>query len=85
LLGALEAVDQQEQLRIRGLIRDIVGHPEYRDEVVSFVKQNGGVEFAERRLEEYVAKAVDALGVFQDCAEKELLVKLAHFTAKRDK
>ena len=52
---------------------------------MSFVKQNGGVEFAERRLEEYVAKAVDALGVFQDCAEKELLVKLAHFTAKRDK
>ena len=85
LLGALEAVDQQEQLRIRGLIRDIVGHPEYRDEVVSFVKQNGGVEFAERRLEEYVAKAVDALGVFQHCAEIELLVKLAHFTAKRDK
>lgn len=85
LLGALEAADAQEQARVRGLIRDIVGHPEYRDDVVSFVRANGGVEYAERRLGEYVAKAVEALSVFPDCVEKDLLVKLAHFTAKRDK
>ena len=85
LLGALEAADAQEQARVRGLIRDIVGHPEYRDDVVRFVKANGGVEYAERRLGEYVAKAVEALSVFPDCVEKDLLVKLAHFTAKRDK
>jgi octaprenyl-diphosphate synthase len=85
LLGALEAADGQEQARVRSLIRDIVGHPEYRDDVVRFVKENGGVEYAERRLGEYVAKAVEALSVFPDCVEKDLLVKLAHFTAKRDK
>ena len=85
LLGALEAADAQEQTRIRGLIRDIVGHPEYRDDVVSFVKNNGGIEYAERRLEEYVAKAVEALSIFPESVEKDLLVRLAHFTAKRDK
>ena len=85
LLGALEAADAQEQTRIRGLIRDIVGHPENRDDVVSFVKNNGGIEYAERRLEEYVAKAVEALSIFPESVEKDLLVRLAHFTAKRDK
>lgn len=85
LLGALEAADAQEQARVRGLIRDIVGHPEYRDDVVRFVKENGGIEYAERRLGEYVNKAVEALDIFPDGVEKDLLVKLAHFTAKRDK
>ena len=85
LLGALEAADAQEQARVRALIRDIVGHPEYRDDVVRFVKENGGIEYAERRLGEYVNKAVEALDIFPDGVEKDLLVKLAHFTAKRDK
>lgn len=85
LLGALEAADAPEQARVRGLIRDIVGHPEYRDDVVRFVRENGGIEYAERRLGEYVNKAVEALDIFPDGVEKDLLVKLAHFTAKRDK
>ena len=53
--------------------------------MVSFVKNNGGIEYAERRLEEYVAKAVEALSIFPESVEKDLLVRLAHFTAKRDK
>ena len=85
LLGALEAADAQEQARVRGLIGDIVGHPEYRDDVVRFVRENGGIEYAERRLGEYVNMAVEALDIFPDGVEKDLLVKLAHFTAKRDK
>ena len=85
LLGAIEAADAPEQARVRGLIRDIVGHPEYRDDVVRFVRENGGIEYAERRLGEYVNMAVEALDIFPDGVEKDLLVKLAHFTAKRDK
>ena len=54
-------------------------------EIVAFVKENGGLEYAERKLEEYVDKAVEALAVFPDSIEKEFLVQLAHFTAKREK
>ncbi len=85
LLGALAAVSPEEEARVRGLVSDIAGHPEHRDEIVRFVKENGGLEYAERRLGEYVEKAVTALEVFQDCPEKDFLVQLAYFTAKRDK
>lgn len=85
LLGALASVSPEEDARVRGLVSDIVGHPEHRDEIVRFVKENGGLEYAERRLDEYVEKAVAALTVFKDCPEKDFLVQLAHFTAKRDK
>ena len=85
LLGALANVDAQEQARVRAMIGDIVGHPELRDEIVAFVKTNGGIEYAERRLEEYVSKAVAALTIFPASKEKDFLTDLAHFTAKRDK
>ena len=85
LLGALSNVSEQEEKRIRGLVNDIVGYPEYRDEIVTFVKGNGGLEYSRMRLDEYVEKAVRALDVLPDSQEKTFLVELAYFTAKRDK
>ena len=85
LLGALANVSEQEQAHVRSLVNDIVGHPEHRDEIVAFVKANGGLEYSKKRLEEYVDMAVRALDVLPDSQEKEYLKTLAHFTAKRDK
>ena len=83
LLGALAQVSDDEAGRIRGLVKDIPGHPEYRDEIVSFVKSNGGIEAACSELDRYITEAVNALDVLPDSFEKKCLVELAHFTAKR--
>ena len=85
LLGAMSNVSDQEAGRIRGLVSDIVGHPEYRDEIVEFVKSNGGLEYAVRELDRYVEDAVKALEVLPDSYEKECLVALAYFTGKRNR
>jgi octaprenyl-diphosphate synthase len=85
LLGALSNVSEQEQERVRAMVNDIVDHPEHRDEIVTFVKENGGLEYSRMRLDEYVEKAVRALDVLPDSQEKAFLVELAYFTAKRDK
>ena len=85
LLGALVNAGPQEDMRIRALVRDIVGHPEHRDEIVAFVKSNGGLEYAVAELDKYVSRAVDALGVLPDSYEKKCLIELAHFTARRKK
>ena len=83
LLGAFANVSSEEEERVRKMIKDIVDHPEYRDEIVSFAKANGGIEYAVEQLDRYVAEAVEALSVLPDSTEKEMLVELAHFTAKR--
>ena len=83
LLGALASVSEDEAARIRGLVKDIVGHPEYRDEIVEFVKSNGGLEAALAELNKFVDDAVRALDVLPESFEKECLVELAYFTAKR--
>ena len=85
LLGALANVPSDEASHIRDMVKDIVGKPEYRDQILSFVVNNGGVEYARKRLDEYVAEAVQALDVFPESFEKQSLVELAHFTALRNK
>ena len=85
LLGALANVGAEEEARVRALVKDIVGHPEYRDEIVEFVKRNRGMEYASDRLDFYVDKSVEALAVLPESYEKELLVKLARYTANREK
>jgi octaprenyl-diphosphate synthase len=85
LLGALANAGAAEDERVRALVRDIVGHPEHRDEIVAFVKGNGGMEYALGRLDFYVKEAVDALSVLPESFERDILEKLAHFTARRDK
>lgn len=82
LLGAIVHAPAQES-RIRDLVKGIVDHPEYRDEIVTFVKENSGLEYAVRQLDGYVEKAVEALSVLPLCRERALLEDLAYFTAKR--
>lgn len=84
LLGAMANVTLEEAEAIRRKVSDIASDPQYRDEIVSFVKENGGLEYAVRRLEEYIDDAVKALEVLPESYEKQYLVELAHYTGKRN-
>ena len=83
LLGALSNVDEQTGAGIREKTAAIVSHPEYRDDIVRFVKENDGLEYAVSRLNSYVELAVEALGMFPESEAKDSLIELAHFTADR--
>ena len=85
LLGAMNHAPSEKQKEVRGKVADIVGHPEYRDDILEFVMENGGLDYARGRLEEYVEEAVRALDVLPESEEKGFLVELAHYTALRDK
>ena len=66
LLGALGNVSPEKARQVREMVKDIVGHPEFRDEIVAFVKDNKGLEAAEERLDRYVVEAVAALDVLPE-------------------
>ncbi len=82
LLGAF-ANAPSEEARIRGLVKGIVDNPSNRDEIVAFVKDNDGLEYAVQQLNKYVARAIRALAVLPLGQERALLQELAYFTAKR--
>ena len=82
LLGAMANVPEREA-EIRSLVKDVPGHPENRDRVVRFAIENGGVEYASAKLDEFVAKAVEAVSILAPSEERSMLEELARFTASR--
>ncbi len=83
LLGAFANVSPERQAHLRAGIRDNAA--EVRDEVMEFVRANGGIAYAQRMLDEYIGKAVEALDVLPLSEEKEWLVKLAGFISIRNR
>lgn len=83
LLGAFINVDRSEEVAIRAKVSEIASNPQYRDEIVCFVRDNGGLEYAKSRLDAYVEEAVGALAMFPESEAKDCLIELAHFTADR--
>lgn len=83
LLGALSASADEAQWRKK--IHDIPTHPEYCGQIRRFVLSEGGVEYAEEKLNAYVAEALQALEVFPDCREREILAYIAEDNAVRIK
>lgn len=82
LLGAFENAPEKE-MEIRSLIRNIPSQPGNCDKVREFVLNNGGVEYAYARLDEYVKKAEVALNIFEESQQKEYLVQIARYNSSR--
>jgi geranylgeranyl pyrophosphate synthase len=55
------------------------------DEVVSFVRKNGGIEYAEQKARGYVEKAVAILGGLDGLPTRKALENLASLAAVRDR
>lgn len=81
LLGALSGSDREDE--IRDMVRNIHEHPENIEIIRDFVKQNGGIEYASARLDEYIRMADEAVAVFPDSPAKDALVEIARFNAYR--
>ena len=85
LLGAMAAVPEEEADGIRRKLMEIHDSPACKNEIRDFVMSNGGMEYSASTLDSYVEKAVRALDVLPDSKEKDYLVKIAAFTAARDR
>lgn len=81
LLCAFGNVGKDEERKIREKIR--AGEEGVRDEVIAFVRENGGIQKAQEILEEYMGKAIGVTDVFPHQKERELLVSLAETLSYR--
>ncbi len=83
LLGALAKAGEERGREIRRKLCRIDDHPEYGGEIIEFVKSESGIEYARKRLYEYVDNARIALRPFGNMQEVEMLGEIAEFTADR--
>ena len=84
LLGVLATVPAEEASRLRERVRNIGQHPEDVEAIRTWVREKGGLEYAARKLEEYVDRACEALETLPSCEAREWLFKLAKYTAERN-
>ena len=83
LLGAMRRAGQGDS--IRAMVHDIPDHPEYCDKLHAFVLDNGGIEYASARLDDFIDEAISALDAFPASPEKDMLAELARYNAVRNK
>ena len=81
LLGAFENAGHQGETDLRAAIGR--GDADIRERVLSYVREHKGIEYAQRRLQDFLTQALSALDVFPGGRWKEGLQYLAHYIGDR--
>ena len=85
LIYALNKASSSEKKKIIRLIRNNTNNTTKLEEIISFVKEKGGIEYAVKSMNEYKDKARKILDVFPDCEAKDSLIELLEYTISRKK
>lgn len=85
LIYALNNSDSGEKKRMINLVKNHNDDPKKISEIISFVKQKGGLEYAETQMKKYQDDAFAILDTFPAGAAKTGLEQLVRFTTERNK
>lgn len=87
-LPLIYALNQAERAQSKAIIRKIKkGNKSQKvvNEVVLFVRENGGIEFASEKMNAFKQLAIDELNTFPDSPARNSLKDLVDFTVSRKK
>lgn len=82
LLYGLKNVENGNRDKVLAILRDGIGEGDI-DTIHRFVKESGGIEYAERKAREFCDEALSNLTGFDDSVYKRSLVRLAGFIVDR--
>lgn len=83
LIHALSKASWLEKRRIIGMIRNDSENSKKVREVISFVKDSGGIEYARKAMDHYYLQALDLLKSMPESKYKTSLGQLVRFTIER--
>ena len=85
LIYALNKAGWLEKRRIINIIRNESHKPKKVNEVIAFVKESGGLKYAQEVMQKYVEEARVLLHGFSDSAHRQSLEQLVQYTIERSK
>ncbi|TDE16235.1 polyprenyl synthetase family protein [Dyadobacter psychrotolerans] len=85
LIYALNQAGWLEKRRIINIIRNESHKPKKVSEVIAFVKDSGGLKYAQEVMQRYVEEARVLLYEFTDSAHRQSLEQLVQYTIERSK
>ncbi len=85
LIYALSQASWLEKTQIINIIKNQSHRSSKVQQVITFVKEKGGIEYAQTRMQSYFQESMTLLEAFPDSAYKEALRALVNFTIERKK
>ena len=85
LIKALQEADSKQRQHIIKTIKKHHDRPKKVQEVVDFVRQSGGVEYARSKMLEHINQAKEILYNFPQTEERDALALVLDYTAQRKK
>jgi octaprenyl-diphosphate synthase len=85
LIYSLSKVSKREQSEILRLVRSSKKNSKAVELVVTFVKQNGGIEYTAQKMLEYKNKALEQLSFYPECDMRKSLEMLTEYIVERSK
>jgi octaprenyl-diphosphate synthase len=83
LIYALNNASYWDRRKVINIVKNNNNDPKKVAEVIDFVIKSGGIQYAEKRMNEYKSKALELLSSFADSASKASLEGLVRYTTER--
>ena len=87
-LPLIYALDKTDTIQRRKILTQIRRHHKKErkvQEIIAFVKANGGLEYANEQMHNYTQKAINAISNYPASETKEALIKMVEYTMNRKK
>lgn len=83
LIYALSNASFLEKRKIIHIVKNNNNNPKKVAEVIDFVIKSGGIQYAEKQMNEHKNKALEILSSFSECPSKTSLAGLVKYTTER--
>ena len=85
LIYALNKASKSEKKRMINLVKNHDDHSDKINEIIDFVRNSGGIAYAEEQMAQYQKQAFEILNTFPDSESRLGLEQLVKFTTQRKK
>ena len=85
LIYSLKNIPPDQRKKILRKISRNQKHPEFVGEVIHFVRETGGIEYASEKMHEFRDRALEALKTFPDSEGKTSIIALVDYAINRKK
>lgn len=83
LIYTLNKVDKQKKRKLIQIIKKHNSNKTKVNELIAIVKEEGGLEYAEKAMYKYQNEALEILNTFKDSEAKECLLELVNYVTHR--
>jgi len=85
LLYVMSKLPEKEQKELKRKLKRQSNNAKVIQDIIDFTVKNGGLEYAEKKMNEFAQKALDVLDMYENSDAKAAMVELVNYVTERKK